>query len=1009
VKLRHCYILLCLAIQASATSASGRLEGIVRDASTNVMPGVMVSCLQEETGFRFTTATNDFGEFQITVPSGHYTLVISRSGFRAAERMGVQVPAKGTARTDFLLEPSSRREVVTVNDTISPRTLAQDDGAVVLTQPDLTGLPQNDRTVSGLLTLAPGVLVTPANAGEPGQISSLGARSNSNSYTVDGVSGNNAVNNGGWPSFLPGGKLPAMTALGTTHNLAVFEDVEQVRLQPDGLSPENTTAPGASIAIRTRSGTNQLHGSMFAANRPEAASAADWFANAYSAYHIPRSTSWLNDQGVAFGGPLQRDRTFFFVSAERLDLRQTYTWATTVPSVTARLLAPISLLPFLNAFPLPNGPSTASFGISELVGSSVRPANLTAGSVRLDRALQPQTRAFLRLAYTPSKNESGFSQVAVSRYRYAIGVLGLTHDGHSWIHDTRLSFGLTEASSRWSANGSAISAADFFSQFPSFAAGLAGVSVGGAGSVVVGQNGRNRQNQLEISHTASWQHGGHELRTGGSYLELDPKRNGVMADLTVAFSSPGELFSNQAAPIWITYIKVAARTLRLQQPAGFAQDSWRIHPRFTVTWGVRLAGSPAPRMPAGPNLYSVDETGGVVRGYAPVTGSLPLWRGSKLHLDPTFSVAWQMASNTVLRASFSTVHDTNFGVATDPLNGTPYLLMTIQGTGPLLPTTPLSQIALGSGYTSDLRIPVYRRWVAALQRDWKERDWLSLSYSGMAGTNLLRRETILRPTPGLGQLNFASNDGISSYHGLQALYKRSLQHGLQANVTASWSHSIDVGSSESALFQLTPQRGPRNDRGASDFDVRHTLSVGMVYSLASPFPRLRPLLSGWTFGASLYARTAFPVDVMVSETTSGFVIANQRPNLVRGVPLWVEAPALPAHVKLNQQAFSSPVNSFGTLGRNAVRGFGMWQADASIGRDLRPHGDMHMALRMEAFNVLNHPLFADPLRYRSSPLFGQSTSPLNLMLGSGSPTSGQSPAFQMGGPRSVQVSLRVNF
>src|SRR4029077_16697036 len=111
-------------------------------------------------------------------------------------------------------------------DTILPRSLAQDDGATVLTPADLAGLPQNDRTVTGLLTLAPGVIITPANAGAPGQISRLGARSHSNSYTVDGVSGNNAVNNGGWPSFLPGGKLPAMTALGTTHNLAIFDDVE---------------------------------------------------------------------------------------------------------------------------------------------------------------------------------------------------------------------------------------------------------------------------------------------------------------------------------------------------------------------------------------------------------------------------------------------------------------------------------------------------------------------------------------------------------------------------------------------------------------------------------------------------------------------------------------------------------------------------------------------------------------------------------------------------------------
>ena len=152
-----------------------------------------------------------------------------------------------------------------------------------------------------------------------------------------------------------------------------------MRSQAHGLSPENMTSAGGNIAIRTRSGTNQWHGSVFAANRPEAASAADWFANAYSAYSIPRNTSRMEEEGAAAGGPLQRDRTFFFFSAERLDLRQAYTWATTVPSLTARLLAPTSLLPFLDAFPVPNGPGTASFGISELVGSSLRPASLTAG------------------------------------------------------------------------------------------------------------------------------------------------------------------------------------------------------------------------------------------------------------------------------------------------------------------------------------------------------------------------------------------------------------------------------------------------------------------------------------------------------------------------------------------------------------------------------------------------------------------------------------------------------
>ena len=166
--------------------------------------------------------------------------------------------------------------------------------------------------------------------------------------------------------------------------------------------------------------------------------------------------------------------------------------------------------------------------------------------------------------------------------------------------------------------------------------------------------------------------------------------------------------------------------------------------------------------------------------------------------------------------------------------------MTIQGTGPLLPNTPLSQIPLGFGYASDLRIPVYRRWVAALQRDWKQRDWLSLSYSGMAGSGLLRRETILNPTPALGQLNFASNDGISSYHGFHALYKRSLLHGLQANVTPPGRTRSTSAHPNRPSFNSLRSDGPATDRGPSDFDVRHTLNLAMIYSPPSPFRSPRP-------------------------------------------------------------------------------------------------------------------------------------------------------------------------
>jgi len=127
------------------------------------------------------------------------------------------------------------------------------------------------------------------------------------------------------------------------------------------------------------------------------------------------------------------------------------------------------------------------------------------------------------------------------------------------------------------------------------------------------------------------------------------------------------------------------------------------------------------------------------------------------------------------------------------------------------------------------------------------------------------------------------------------------------------------------------------------------------------------------------------------------------------VPLSEREQGVPNGYRLNAMAFGRTQEGIGGLGRNAVPGSGMWQADAAIERALLRRGSWGLTLRVEAYNVLNHPGFADPIRYLSNPLFGQSSAPLNLMMGSGSPSSGQAPAFQAGGPRSVQTSLRLNF
>ena len=1005
--------LVCTCVGVLAAQELRVLEGTVRDISRAVVPNATVTCSQEETGYRFAAITDQEGHYSLAVPEGHYNVVASRSGFRAAANLGAHVERQGLQGVDFVLEVNPVSETVTVTGQPVPASLTAQD-PVVMTPATVSGMPQNGRTVTALAMQAPAMLATPANSGEPGQISSQGARPNSNSYVVDGIYANNAVSGGGWPSFLPGSKLPSLTALGTTHDLALLDGILEVGLHQQSSAPEFGFAPGAIIAIQTRSGTNEIHGSVFQSLRPNALAANDWFDNRFGLGH---NVSRIDNQGFSIGGPLRRDRTFLFLAGERLRLQQTYTWTSTVPSLAARELAPPSLQPLFAQFPKPNGPNL-TYGLSEYVASVRRPAGLEAMNLRLDHtipphAIRPAIQLFARLSETPSSSESGTMQVNRARYRSSTGTLGLTLHASAWSHDTRLGFSRTSSQSTWVSN-SAQAAGTYFSQYPSFAADFSSVAVGGAGSIAVGQDGRSRQDQFQFSHSVSYRTSGHALQLGVDWFRLHPERSGATSGMTIAIASPTNVFLD-AAPLWVTYSAFPANSLHLDRISGYAQDTWRATPNLTVTYGLRWLHAPSPRMVMEPNLYQVDTSNGQVRYHTPAPGT-PIWQARPVELDPSAAVAWRVPGirETILRMSWATVHDASFGVATDELNATPYLQLRIPQ-GLVTPTTQFEAVSLGFGFARGLRLPVSRRWSVSLERSWTAHDQVSVSYLHLAGRGLLRREVDIMPAGGLGQISFASNDGASSYHALALLYRRSLSAGLSVTASYSWSHSIDLGSADSALYLISPHNLPAGDRGSSDFDVRLSVRGAVSYEIPGirgssvPLRVLGRLAGRWTIGALLTARTGFPVDVLVSESLNGFAVANYRPDLMPGVPLSEREQGVPNGYRLNAMAFGRTQEGIGGLGRNAVPGSGMWQADAAIERALLRRGSWGLTLRVEAYNVLNHPGFADPIRYLSNPLFGQSSAPLNLMMGSGSPSSGQAPAFQAGGPRSVQTSLRLNF
>ncbi len=258
------------------------------------------------------------------------------------------------------------------------------------------------------------------------------------------------------------------------------------------------------------------------------------------------------------------------------------------------------------------------------------------------------------------------------------------------------------------------------------------------------------------------------------------------------------------------------------------------------------------------------------------------------------------------------------------------------------------------------------------------------------------------------QIAIATNHGSSDYHALQAQYRRRVARGVQGIVSYSWSHSIDTGSADSAVFFLLPGSSAAQDRGSSDYDVRHAFTAAASWELprATTF---KPLLNGWAIDGIFRARSGFPLDILDAETALGSSYANLfRPDRVPGEPVWVPDPSAPHGRRVNPAAFLV-TGGQGNLGRNAVAGFGMSQLDIALRRNFSLDDKRSFDLRIEAFNALNRANLADPVRFLVSPLFGQSTSMLNLMLGGGSPGTGLSPALQIGGAPSMQAVLRFHF
>jgi hypothetical protein len=335
-------------------------------------------------------------------------------------------------------------------------------------------------------------------------------------------------------------------------------------------------------------------------------------------------------------------------------------------------------------------------------------------------------------------------------------------------------------------------------------------------------------------------------------------------------------------------------------------------------------------------------------------------------------------------------------IATEVLNGGPLNVTTLSSAV----RSPASS-ELTFGFMPDLRLPYVDQWNLSLERAFGAQTALSAGYVGSSAHRLLRREAGGPGSTATSMVALTTNHGGSNYHGAQFQFRRRMSRGVQVFATYTLARSIDNGSSDSFLTWAAPGLPP--DRGRSDFDLRHAFSASGTYEPAK--------LRGWAVDAVFHARSGFPITVLQAEEYQGIALTNAfRPDLRYGQPLWADSPVDPGGRRLNPIAYlPTAPGAQGLLGRNALGGFGMSQLDLAVRRQFRLAEGRAVLVRVEAYNALNHANFADPVRYLNSPVFGQSTSMLNLMLGTGSPGSGLSPLLQTGGPRSLQGSIRFQF
>ncbi|WP_263365974.1 TonB-dependent receptor [Edaphobacter bradus] len=985
-------VLVLLSTPLVLGQSTATLSGTVTDPSGAVVPNATVLVHSLATGVDRSTVSDGAGYY--TAPSlqpGEYSVTVNAAGFArfVVERVTLEVDGHGTVNARLAL--SSTGETVQVEGTppaIETQTITVGQ---VIDQKTVQEIPLNGRHFLDLTVLTPGGVTAPPSGNLTSPSRGLGAnsfitagnREDSVNFQINGVNLNDMVQN----------QITFQPSINTT---------SEFKINNSTYSAEYGRSSGSIVNVSTRSGTNAFHGEAFDYLRNNYFDARNYF----NTKAVPQAALKRNNFGGALGGPIFRNRTFFFVSYEGLRQAQAITLNsgvfTNAQRTTIAATGSPSAKALLPLIPLANDSSGARF-----LGSTPGPVNIDQGTADAFHQFSPSDQihgfyafqADSRIEPTLQGNTiSGFGDHRNSHRQ--ILTLNETHIFNSnLVNEARLGF--NRISIAFTPNAQLNPVNYGISSGITTALGLPQMTITDIGLNFGGPSTfpQGRTDTLGIfSDAATYLRGRHTIKFGGEYRRfLNANFAGDVG--TLGFTTTATFIAGNATNFSITPSIVSSR-IYANAIGAFVQDNYKIVPNLTLELGLRFEWNGTPTEGANRLVVFDAPTTSLIRTGTQGLGSV---YKQNYNAEPRLGLAYDVfgTGKTVVRAGYGLMADQpTTNVITGLASNAPFAAPVSFNASSKTPSIPVSNL-YGSAAASGLAISnVMQNFRNAytqsynfnIQQELPGRVALQAGYFGSVGRHLRARLNQNQPINGVrpylaissssliaqgrstnANIAEASSVGSSNYNAMWLSARKSASHGLTLNTTYTYSKSLDVnslGSQGGYVFQ--DSYNPGNNYGPSDFDVRHRISGSAIYEL--PFKGNR-LVEGYQLSGIVQWQTGNPINVVNPVSTFNGLnggTATVRPNVVAPIRIhkgrvgtnpnvtWITSTLCPTSGPVAGCAFVNTTNSFGSLSRNAITGPGFADVDFSLEKNTKITERVSMQLRADIFDIFNHPSFANP-------------------------------------------------